>query len=679
MEVKCAGGTAACQHMRETLSIDSWTRETILGCKLDFATERLLPPKIFTQRGFTGPREQIVDSMVEDMLRDEAISAIARDEVTVSSPLFLVPKQDGTFRPIIDLRYVNGFVQRTHFKMEGWHTLRELCRPDDCLVKIDLKSAYFSIPVRKQDRGFLCFAWKGRFYQWNCLPFGYAASPLVFTKVLLQGISALRQTGIRMVVYLDDILILHENDVTVREHLERVIHTLVALGFRINVTKCAFEPSRSIEYLGFTLDTHLMTVRVTGKRRLELAHRAQRAWETGSLTLHELEVLCGKLAATRPGFRLAPLYYRALQRQLASARRENNRVVRLNQGSLDELAFWKNPSGDWQALHLTVPPLIASISTDASGQGWGVASAQELLSFTWREGERGLHINTKELRAAFLGLRTYVSRFPATSQWRRVLISVDNRAAVAAINRLGSCRSEALASEAKALWLWADANRIVPVAQYIPGSQNELADFASRNVARDSGSWSLPLESFNAVVHCLGSPQIDLFADWSNAKCHQYFSWRPDPGCCGIDAFSMAWGVNGYAFPPFGLVGRVLQKVQQERVPHLLLIAPLWPARQWYPLLLESLCAEPLLLPPSRSLLRNAAGEVHPLSANGTLSLLACRVSGIPQMTRDFRKKLGGVSSIRGGQRHEGLTQASGYSGAIGVTGGVAIPCRLLQ
>ena len=57
-----------------------------------------------------------------------------------------------------------------------------------------------------------------------------------------------------------------------------------------------------------------------------------------------------------------------------------------------------------------------------------------------------------------------------------------------------------------------------------------------------------------------------------------------------------------YAFPPFALIRRCLQKVREERAT-LVLVAPMWSVQSWYPALLELLISNPLLLPKGRNLL----------------------------------------------------------------------------
>ena len=140
-------------------------------------------------------------------------------------------KKDGGQRPVINLKNLNSFIHAPHFKMEGIHTLKSLLKKDDWLVKIDLKDAYFSVPISQNHRKFLCFQFNKKSYQFNCLPFGLASAPWVFTKTL-KPIAALgRELGIRLVVCIDDILLMAETREKARDHASGLIYLLQCLGF----------------------------------------------------------------------------------------------------------------------------------------------------------------------------------------------------------------------------------------------------------------------------------------------------------------------------------------------------------------------------------------------------------------------------------------------------------------
>jgi hypothetical protein len=56
-----------------------------------------------------------------------------------------------------------------------------------------------------------------------------------------------------------------------------------------------------------------------------------------------------------------------------------------------------------------------------------------------------------------------------------------------------------------------------------------------------------------------------MFAASTNHHLPRFFSWVFDPKAEAIDAFKQRWDFNGYANPPFNVIGQVLQKVAQEK------------------------------------------------------------------------------------------------------------------
>ena len=99
------------------------------------------------------------------------------------------------------------------YKMEGIHVLKDLLRAGYWMAKEDLKDAYFMLPIREEDRVFLKFSLKDQTYRLKCLPFGLACAPWVFTKTLKPVAAQLRQLGVQLMVYIDDILILAESTI----------------------------------------------------------------------------------------------------------------------------------------------------------------------------------------------------------------------------------------------------------------------------------------------------------------------------------------------------------------------------------------------------------------------------------------------------------------------------------
>ena len=89
----------------------------------------------------------LITTEVEELKRKGAISPAPQAPGSFVFQLFLVPKKDRGFGPVINLRALNTFIQEEHFKMENLHMIKELVRPQEWLVKVDLKDAYFLVPI----------------------------------------------------------------------------------------------------------------------------------------------------------------------------------------------------------------------------------------------------------------------------------------------------------------------------------------------------------------------------------------------------------------------------------------------------------------------------------------------------------------------------------------------------
>ena len=100
------------------------------------------------------------------------------------SRLFLVPKKEGTYRPVIDLSGLNRFVKNFHFQMENISCLKTLLRRGDFMTCIDLKDAYLSVHEHESSQKFLSFQWRNRSYAFQGLPFGLNTAPRIFTKLI---------------------------------------------------------------------------------------------------------------------------------------------------------------------------------------------------------------------------------------------------------------------------------------------------------------------------------------------------------------------------------------------------------------------------------------------------------------------------------------------------------------
>ena len=227
--------------------------------------------------------------------------------------LFAVPKKDGGIRPVVNLKVLNSYVKQVSFKMEGIHLLKDLLCPGDWMTKVDLKDAYFAIPLNCQDRKLLRFQWQGKLYQFNCLPFGLSSAPWIFTKATKPVVTILRTPGMRIIIYKDDILVMAPSKEIAQQHTDCLIFLLENLGFTINRQKSLTDPSQEIEFLGLIADSIQMELQLPGSKVKNIRSDAKTLLQASQSTAREVSRLLGKLTHATHAMRAAPLFFRHLQ------------------------------------------------------------------------------------------------------------------------------------------------------------------------------------------------------------------------------------------------------------------------------------------------------------------------------------------------------------------------------
>ena len=133
-----------------------------------------------------------------------------------------------------------------------------ICRP---------KRAYYSVPIHKTYQKYLTFLWKGRYYEYTCLPNGYAQAPMVFTKLLKPVFACLRSQGQKSVIYMDDSYLQAGSYDLCFANIKATVQLLLSLGFTINTEKSVLALTQCLEFLGFILDSISMTITLTEKRK----------------------------------------------------------------------------------------------------------------------------------------------------------------------------------------------------------------------------------------------------------------------------------------------------------------------------------------------------------------------------------------------------------------------------
>ena len=544
------------------------------------------------------------------------------------SPIFLVDKKDGGKRLILNLKDLNPHLEYHHFKMHDIAHILSLVTHNCYMSVIDIKDAYYSVPIHPRYQRYLKFAWGGRLYKFLVLPNGLSPAPRKFTKLSKAPLSWLRELHHIISMYIDDSYL---QGTTFEACCFSVIATLrlfLSLGLFPHPTKSVFLPSQQVDILGFHIDSRSMTVTLTAEKRDRIMENIRCVLSASTLTIRSLAQVIGQLVAAFPAVRFGPLFFRHLEDNKCSALKlasgDYDGPVSLSDASRSELCWWLSElPGAFAPIGLVSPRL--DFFSDASNTGWGARFRDMTARGSWTPAELAFHINVREMMAVLFGLKSLCGSLSETS----LRLNVDNTSTVQILKHMGTSHCMHLNRICKDIWLWAKDRAVWLFPVYI-ASANNPADFPSREVYIDA-EWQLAPCLFRRCVRFLGFlPTIDLFASRTNTHLPLYVSYLPDPEALTVDAFSLDWSTyKFYAFPPFSLVSRCLQKIRMDKATGIIVV-PRWPTQPFYSLLNQMLLRAPLVIPPAESnlLMPDRPGLTSAIS--GRTPFLACLVSGKP-------------------------------------------------
>ncbi len=90
--------------------------------------------------------------------------------------------------------------------------------------------------------------------------------PDLHKNIIKASCGSLRKMGIRLIIYLDDILIMDESKALAQKHTAVVASLLTSLGFVISNEKSMFAPTQEIQFWGFRVDSMLMSLSLSGEK-----------------------------------------------------------------------------------------------------------------------------------------------------------------------------------------------------------------------------------------------------------------------------------------------------------------------------------------------------------------------------------------------------------------------------
>lgn len=194
-------------------------------------------------------RLQLVHQELDKMLE---LGVVVPSKSPWSSPIILLDKPDGSKRFVVDFRKVNAVTKRDAYPLPQVTTILDRLRDARYLSSLDVKSAYWQIPLATDSQEKTAFTVPGRgLYHFKTMPFGLHNAPATWQRFIDNVIGADLEP--QVFVYLDDIIVVTK---TFQEHLNilrKIFQRLKAANVTLNPEKCCLCRAE-LRYLGYIVN-----------------------------------------------------------------------------------------------------------------------------------------------------------------------------------------------------------------------------------------------------------------------------------------------------------------------------------------------------------------------------------------------------------------------------------------
>ena len=175
----------------------------------------------------------------------EEAGIIRRSSSPWSSPLHLVPKPDGSWRPCGDYRRLNTVTVPDRYPVPNIQDFTANLAGCCVFSKLDLIKGYYQVPMAPEDVEKTAVVTPFGLFEFLAMPFGLLNSGCSFQRLMDEVLGDLPHTF----VYVDDVLVASPDIASHMVHLRQTFSRLRDAGLVINPAKCVFGANK-VEFLG---------------------------------------------------------------------------------------------------------------------------------------------------------------------------------------------------------------------------------------------------------------------------------------------------------------------------------------------------------------------------------------------------------------------------------------------
>ncbi len=164
------------------------------------------------------------------------------------APILFAPKKDGGLRMCLDYRWINKCTIKNRYPLPLPEELIDRLAGATLFSRIDLRSGYWQMPIRKEDREKTAFRSRYGHFEFKVVPFGLCNAPPQFMAMINHILQD--ELDNCCVVFLDDIIVYSK---TAEEHqgaLEKVLQKLEHFKLYAKASKCSIF-RREVDFVGY--------------------------------------------------------------------------------------------------------------------------------------------------------------------------------------------------------------------------------------------------------------------------------------------------------------------------------------------------------------------------------------------------------------------------------------------
>ena len=169
----------------------------------------------------------------------------------MASPFFFVPKKDGKKRPCQDYRYLNQHTVKNAYPLPLIDKIMDRLQGKKIFTKFDVRWEYNNVRIAEGDEWKAAFKTKYGLYEPTVMFFGLCNSPATFQNMMDHIFAEEIEKGL-VIIYMDDILILAENEQELIKNTRKVLKKLKENDLYLKLEKCEFAKTE-VEYLGMVV------------------------------------------------------------------------------------------------------------------------------------------------------------------------------------------------------------------------------------------------------------------------------------------------------------------------------------------------------------------------------------------------------------------------------------------